>query len=121
MNSGLSPTGLPAYFAYASCHSVWLHPPMASWLLVRSLVLSAHVRCPAGLPRWSGNPPSGRLGLPVGLRSALAGSSHRLAVLSLRGPWVHELCYGLARLARPGRRPADRPDAPNNSAFSVVG
>src|SRR6266550_9176885 len=64
MNTGLTPTGLPAYLAYAS--------------------------------RLAGNPPPRRLGLQNGLRTALAGSSHRLAESSLRCSFIHELCYGLA-------------------------
>src|SRR6266576_6788072 len=96
MNTGLTPTGLPAYLAYASCHSVSNHPPMVTWLFVRSLFLSAHVHCLAYLSRLAGNPPPRRLGLQNGLRTALAGSSHRLAESSLRCSFIHELCYGLA-------------------------
>src|ERR1041385_8528645 len=97
MNTGLTPTGLPAYFPYASCHSVSNHPPMATWLFYRSLFLSAHVHCLAYLSRLSGNPPPRRLGLRDGLRITLAGSSHRLAESTLRCSFVRiEPCYGLA-------------------------
>src|SRR5258706_409224 len=58
MNTGLIPAGLPAYFAYASCHSVSIHPPMTPWLLLRSQFLSAHARSPAGLGPGYGSRPS---------------------------------------------------------------
>ena len=96
MNAVLIPAGLPAYLAYASCHSVSNHPPMAARLFFRSRFLSALARCPGRLPRLDGEPPARRRGLRNGLRTALAGSSHRLAESSLRCSCMHELCYGLA-------------------------
>src|SRR6266542_2094695 len=85
MNTGLTPAGLPAYFAYASCHSVSNHPPVMARLFFGSLVLSAHAHGSVGLlhPGRSTSQ-SGKRGLRGGLRTALAGSSHRLAESSSR-------------------------------------
>ena len=98
MNAVLSPTGLPAYLAYASCHSVSNHPPVRWRLFVGSLFLSARAPGPTGLLRQRrSSSRSGRLGLWGALRSALAGSSHRLAESSSRCfVNTRNLCYGLA-------------------------
>jgi len=80
MNTVLVPAGLPAYLAYASCHSVSNHPPVMPRLFARSLFSSARGHGPAGLLRLATVPfPSEKLGLRDGLRTGLAGSSHRLA------------------------------------------
>ena len=98
MNAGLPPTGLPAYFAYTSCHSVSNHPTVMSRPFLRSLFPSARVHCPAGLLRQQrrGSSHYGKPGLRDGLRSAVAGSSHRLAESSSRCSSTMILCYGLA-------------------------
>ena len=92
------PTGLPAYFAYTSCHSVSNHPTVMSRPFFRSLFPSARVHCPAGLLRQQrrGSSHYGKHGLQDGLRSAVAGSSHRLAESSSRCSSTMILCYGLA-------------------------
>ena len=85
LNAVLSPAGLPAYLAYTSCYSVSNHPPVRWRLFVGSRFLSARAHGPADLPRpGRGSSPLGRLGLRGGLRSGLAGSSHRLAESSSR-------------------------------------
>src|SRR5258708_28590361 len=81
MNAVLSPSGLPACFAHASCHSVSNHPPANPRLFLGSLFLSARGLAPAGLLRFSRSSClCGSLGLRGGLRTALAGPSRRLAV-----------------------------------------
>ena len=98
LNAVRSPAGLPAYLAYAACHSVSNHPPVLWRLLVGSRFLSARAQGPAGLPRHRrSSSRSGRLGLRGGLRSALAGSSYRLAESSSRSfVNTRNLRYGLA-------------------------
>ena len=134
MNAGLPPTGLPAYLAYASCHSVSNHPPVRARPCFRSLFPSARVHCPAGLLRQQrrGSSQYGKHGRRDGLRSALAGSSHRLAQSSSRCSSTMILGYGLAvhlwQLATPcrhdavafGHRPVIlRPDGDSHPAMQA--
>ena len=110
MNTVLLPAGLPALLADASCHSGSNHPPTAKRPFFGSRFASARLCCPGRLPRQGGEPPRRRHGLRNGLRTALAGSSLRLAESSSRGSCSQAHGYGLAVPLRqpptPGRHDA---------------
>src|ERR1043166_3715669 len=110
MNTVLSPSGLPAYLAHASCHSVSNHPSGASRLFFVHIP-SARRCCPARLRLFKATLPSGTLG-------ATGRTSHstrrlvppigRIEFTSLHDYKEH--CYGLAvhlrQLPTPSRHDA---------------